>query len=63
MIKLIKYVLLATTLASQAHATEYFYDPNSGQSIYIMRYKNSKQVEIYNPNAPTGQQSIYYYND
>lgn len=63
MIKLIKCALLATMLASQTHATEYFYDPNSGQSIYIMRSKNSKQVEIYNPNAPTGQQSIYYYND
>ena len=63
MIKLIKYTLLATMLVSQAYATEYFYDPNSGQTIFIMRSKNSKQVEIYNPNAPTGQQSIYYYND
>ena len=63
MIKLIKCALLATMLASQTHATEYFYDPNTGQSIYIMRYKNSKQVEIYNPNVPIGQQSIYYYND
>lgn len=63
MIKLIKYTLLATMLASQAHATEYFYDPNTGQSIFIMRSKNSKQVEIYNPNAPIGQQSIYYYNE